>query len=78
MLTFLICQIHTMYRQSGASIAKAQAEFTTNVLSNEGVRNAAANAAASGVRSQFGSGTQVENSTLPNLIELKKYTSVPN
>lgn len=55
---FMLSKIHTMYRQSGASIAKAQAEFTTNVLSNEGVRNAAANAAASGVRSQFGSGTQ--------------------
>lgn len=55
---FLLSKIHTMYRQSGASIAKAQAEFTSNVLSNEGVRNAAANAAASGVRSQFGSGTQ--------------------
>jgi len=55
---FMLNKIHGLYRATGASLAKAQAEFTTNVLSNEGVRNAAANAAASaaqqGVRSQFG------------------------
>ena len=31
-------QIHGYYRATGASLSKAQAEFTTNVLSNEGVR----------------------------------------
>ena len=42
-----------MYRATGATFAKAQAEFTTNVMSNEGVRQAAAEAASAGVRNQF-------------------------
>ena len=42
-----------MYRSTGASIAKAQQEFTTSVFSNETVRNAAAQAAAAGVRNTF-------------------------
>ena len=46
-------QIHGYYRATGASISKAQAEFTTNVFSNEAVRNAAANAAVAGVRQGF-------------------------
>ena len=46
-------QIHGYYRATGASITKAQAEFATNVFSNEGVRNAAASAAAAGVRQGF-------------------------
>ena len=41
---------------TGASLAKAQAEFTSNVLSNEGVRNTAASAAPQGARSTFASG----------------------
>ena len=31
-------QIHGYYRATGASLSKAQAELTSNVLSNEGVR----------------------------------------
>jgi len=50
---FMLTKIHGYYRASGASISKAQAEFTTNVFSNEAVRNAAANAAAAGVRQGF-------------------------
>ena len=38
LLLFYI-QIHGYYRATGASLSKAQAEFTTNVLSNEGVRS---------------------------------------
>merc|ERR1712179_156124 len=43
---FMLTKIHGYYRATGASLAKAQSEFTSNVLSNEGVRNAAASAAA--------------------------------
>ena len=52
-----------MYRATGASIAKAQQEFTNNVMSNEGVRNAAAQAAASAVRSNLNAG-QVGKSSI--------------
>ena len=43
-ILFYICiyfdtKIHGYYRATGASLSKAQAEFTTNVLSNEGVRS---------------------------------------
>ena len=34
-----IFQIHRMYRSTGASFAKAQAEFTTGVMRNEQVSN---------------------------------------
>jgi len=50
---FMLTKIHSFYRASGATIAKAQAEFTGNILSNEGVRNAAASAAAAGMRQGF-------------------------
>jgi len=53
---FMLTKIHGMYRATGASIAKAQQEFTNNVMSNEGVRNAAAQAAASAVRSNMNAG----------------------
>jgi len=53
---FMLSKIHALYRATGASLAKAQAEFTTNVLSNEGVRNAAASAAASAATSHFSAG----------------------
>ena len=46
-------QIHGYYRATGASISKAQAEFTTNVFSNEAVRSGVANAAVAGVRQGF-------------------------
>ncbi|MBN3292754.1 SCAM3 protein, partial [Polypterus senegalus] len=42
----MLKKIHSIYRQSGASFQKAQAEFASGVLSNEAVRTAAANAAA--------------------------------
>ena len=49
---------------SGASVSKAQSEFATGVMKNDAVRQAAADAAREGVRSQFannaGSG-QAEN-----------------
>jgi len=58
---FMLTKIHAYYRATGASLSKAQAEFTTNVLSNEGVRNAAAQAAAAGVRQGFQGGFQGGN-----------------
>ena len=42
-----------MYRSTGASFAKAQQEFTTGVMSNEAVRQAAAEAATASMRDQF-------------------------
>jgi len=50
---FMLTKIHGFYRASGATIAKAQAELTGNIISNEGVRSAAASAAAEGVRQGF-------------------------
>ncbi|KAK4872245.1 hypothetical protein RN001_016369 [Aquatica leii] len=50
---FLISKIHRMYRSTGASFAKAQAEFTTEFLRNQHVRNAASNVAAAAVQSQL-------------------------
>jgi len=55
---FMLTKIHSMYRATGATFAKAQAEFTTNVMSNEGVRQAAAEAASAGVRNQFNQQSQ--------------------
>ena len=50
-------QIHKLYRSTGASLAKAQAEFTSGVMSNETVRQAAAEAARESVRAQFANAT---------------------
>lgn len=41
-----LAQVHGLYRQTDASFQKAQAEFATGVMSNQAVRQAAANAAA--------------------------------
>merc|ERR1719427_1214333 len=62
---FMLTKIHGYYRATGASLSKAQAEFTTNVLSNEGVRNAAASAAAAGVRQGFQQGPQQQQQQAP-------------
>ena len=58
---FYFFQIHRLYRSTGASIAKAQAEFTSGVMSNETVRQAAADAARESVRSQFAENNQTGN-----------------
>lgn len=50
---YLLVMIHRLYRSSGASLAKAQAEFTSGVMRNEQVQQAAAAAARETVRSQF-------------------------
>ncbi|XP_065166319.1 secretory carrier-associated membrane protein 1 isoform X2 [Atheta coriaria] len=50
---FLISKIHRMYRSTGASMAKAQAEFTSEILGNQHVRDVASNVASAAVASQF-------------------------
>merc|ERR1711953_162100 len=50
---YVLTRVHKMYRSTGASMAKAQQEFTTGVMSNETVRQAAADAAAASMRAQF-------------------------
>lgn len=50
---YMLFRVHRLYRSTGASFAKAQAEFTTGVMQNETVRQAAAEAARESVRSQF-------------------------
>lgn len=47
---FMLVKIHRMYRSTGASFAKAQEEFTSGVLRNEHVQNAAATAVAGAAR----------------------------
>ena len=65
---YLLVTIHKLYRSSGASMAKAQAEFTSGVLQNEQVQAAAAAAARETVRTQFnqaGGGGGGGNDTAP-------------
>lgn len=50
---YVLTRVHKMYRSTGASLDKAKQEFTTGVMSNEAVRQAATDAAAASMRSQF-------------------------
>ncbi|KAK8727192.1 hypothetical protein OTU49_009745 [Cherax quadricarinatus] len=52
-----ITEVHRIYRSTGASFAKAQAEFSQGVMRNEHVQNVTANAASAAVRNQFGGPT---------------------
>ncbi|XP_014219761.1 secretory carrier-associated membrane protein 5 [Copidosoma floridanum] len=54
----LISKVHRIYRNTGASVSKAQQEFTSNFLRNEHVQTATANIAASAVRNQVNTMTQ--------------------
>ncbi|XP_051527777.1 secretory carrier-associated membrane protein 3 [Myxocyprinus asiaticus] len=49
----LLKKVHSMYRKTGASFEKAQAEFATGVLSNQAVRQAAASATVSAAEGAF-------------------------
>ncbi|XP_047532274.1 secretory carrier-associated membrane protein 1 isoform X1 [Vanessa tameamea] len=51
----LITKVHRIYRSTGASLAKAQAEFTTEILRNQHVQTAASSAAAAAVNAQIAS-----------------------
>lgn len=52
----MVSKVHTIYRSSGASMAKAQAEFTTNVFRSDTMRDATNQIVAGAVRSQFQQG----------------------
>ncbi|XP_069159558.1 secretory carrier-associated membrane protein 1 isoform X2 [Procambarus clarkii] len=52
-----LTEVHRIYRSTGASFAKAQAEFSQGVMRNEHVQNVTANAASAAVRNQFGAPT---------------------
>jgi len=60
---YMLTKIHRLYRSTGASLAKAQAEFTSGVMQNEHVRQAAAEAARETVRSQFAGNNQAGTGT---------------
>ncbi|XP_013080204.1 secretory carrier-associated membrane protein 1-like isoform X1 [Biomphalaria glabrata] len=47
----LLIKVHRIYRSTGASFQKAQAEFANGVMRNEAVRGAASDAAAGAARS---------------------------
>ncbi|XP_063383387.1 secretory carrier-associated membrane protein 5 [Cydia fagiglandana] len=49
----LMAKVHRIYRSTGASLAKAQTEFTTEILRNPHVQTAASSAAAAAVNAQI-------------------------
>ncbi|KAL5278359.1 SCAMP2 family protein [Megaselia abdita] len=49
----MITKVHSIYRSTGASMAKAQAEFTSEFMRNQNVQQAASSAMQSAVSSQF-------------------------
>ncbi|CAG9791009.1 unnamed protein product [Diatraea saccharalis] len=49
----LMAKVHRIYRSTGASLAKAQAEFTTEILRNQHVQTAASSAVAATVNAQI-------------------------
>jgi len=49
----ILLKVHRIYRSTGASFAKAQAEFSQGVLSNRSVQQTVGNVAASAARSTF-------------------------
>ncbi|XP_030023713.1 secretory carrier-associated membrane protein 1 [Manduca sexta] len=49
----LMAKVHRIYRSTGASLAKAQAEFTTEIMRNQHVQTAASSAAAAAVNAQI-------------------------
>lgn len=55
-----LLRVHTIYRSSGASLAKARNEFTQGVISNRYVQQTVANAARSTVNQTF-MGTDANN-----------------
>ncbi|NXA52405.1 SCAM2 protein, partial [Nothocercus julius] len=50
---FLLKQVHSMYRRTGASFQRAQEEFSQGILTNRGFQNAAAGVASSAAQGAF-------------------------
>ncbi|NWS48523.1 SCAM2 protein, partial [Probosciger aterrimus] len=50
---FLLKQVHSMYRRTGASFQRAQEEFSQGILTNRSFQTAAAGAASSAAHSAF-------------------------
>jgi len=67
---YCLITIHKLYRSSGASLAKAQAEFASGVMRNEHVQSAATAAASAAaresMRNQFGGGGGGGGGAAPN------------
>uniref|UniRef100_A0A0P4WQ78 Secretory carrier-associated membrane protein n=1 Tax=Scylla olivacea TaxID=85551 RepID=A0A0P4WQ78_SCYOL len=56
-MAYAIIWVHRIYRSTGASFAKAQAEFSQGVMRNEHVQTATANAASAVIRNQMNQAT---------------------
>ncbi|XP_045125630.1 secretory carrier-associated membrane protein 1-like isoform X6 [Portunus trituberculatus] len=56
-MVYVILRVHRIYRSTGASFAKAQAEFSQGVMRNEHVQTATANAASAVIRNQMNQAT---------------------
>ncbi|NXK66763.1 SCAM2 protein, partial [Sylvietta virens] len=50
---FLLKQVHSLYRRTGASFQRAQEEFSQGILTNRSFQNAAAGVASSAAQSAF-------------------------
>jgi len=59
----LLAKVHRIYRSTGASFAKAQQEFTSEIMRNQHVRDAAGNIVGAAVQSQFNNPQQRNNSS---------------
>lgn len=64
-MVILLLWVHRIYRSTGASFAKAQAEFAQGVMRNEHVQSATTSAASSMVRNQFGNNSTASSATTP-------------
>lgn len=60
-----LLKVHTIYRSSGASMAKARSEFAQGIISNQYVQQTVANAARSTVDQTFASATGANNQQQP-------------
>ena len=54
-------KVHSLYRTTDASFTKAQAEFSTGVMSNQHVQKATASAASAAAKNAFSGGASSSN-----------------
>lgn len=55
--TFYLLKVHSIYRSTGASMAKARNEFTEGIVRNQYVQQTVANAARQTVNQTFANAT---------------------